>query len=72
MGAFVALRVKVRKGETNRAALYRELAACRMIVFPVFIPTPSQDWGYRIDSRDKIPTQDFKVDGDYIVKYERA
>ncbi len=70
MPTFVALRVAVRPGESNRAALNRTLKDCS-IRFPAYIPTPGGAWGTRFLTREQIPATDTRQGGDWLVKYEK-
>lgn len=72
MDVFVALRVLVRPGETNRAALNRTLNVGTIpIPFPLTLTTRMEK-PYRFPSPDKMPDTDFRAGAhDWFVKYER-
>lgn len=69
MDIFVAIRVLVRAGETNRAALVRTLTEGR-IRFPLILPT-RQPTAASFPAPDWIPDHDWRIGYyDYLVKYE--
>ena len=71
MDDFVALRVVVGTGETNRAALNRTLSAGR-IPFPLVLTT-RRPVAASFATPDKLPDADLRIGlYDYLVKYERG